>query len=108
MVLDALTWFFLLTGSFLGITGAWGIIKFPDFYSRVHAASITDTLCASCFVLGLICQSGFSLVSVKLILVLLLLLITGPAAAHALVKAAHTAGLRALTGKITPSIRRQK
>jgi len=93
---DIITWILLLTGCFLGITGAWGLIKFPDFYSRVHAASITDTLCAACFLVGLMFQAGFTLVSVKLLMVLVLLWVTSPTSSHALVKAAHHAGLRAM------------
>jgi len=104
MIADIITWILLMAGSILGLTGAWGLITFPDFYARVHAASITDTLCAACFIFGLVFQSGWSLVSVKLLLILLLLWVTSPAAAHALVKAAHHAGLRAITtGSINKS-----
>jgi len=99
MIADTLTWVLLLSGSVLGLTGAWGLITFPDFYSRVHAASITDTLCAACFVFAMILQAGWTLITVKLLLVLLLLWVTSPAAAHALVKAAHHAGLRAITAE---------
>ena len=97
MVADILTWIFLIAGSLLGLTGAWGLITFPDFYSRVHAASITDTLCAACFILGLIIQAGWSLITVKLLMILALLWITSPTSTHALVRAAYQAGLRAIT-----------
>lgn len=97
MVADILTWIFLLAGSVLGITGAWGLMTFPDFYSRVHAASITDTLCAACFIFGLVFQAGWSLVTFKLLIVLSLLWITSPTSSHALVRAAYRAGLRAMT-----------
>ena len=100
-VADIFTWVLLLCGCFLGVTGAWGLIKFPDFYSRVHAASITDTLCAACFLVGLMFQAGFTLVTVKLLMVLVLLWITSPTSGHALVKAAHHAGLRAVVDNAT-------
>ena len=101
MVADLLTWVFLLAGCVLGLTGAWGMMKFPDFYTRVHAASITDTLCAACFVIGLIFQAGMTLVSIKLMMILVLLLLTGPASGYALVKAAHLSGLRAIVDNTT-------
>ena len=96
-MIDVISGALLLVGSILGLSGAWGLISFPDFYSRVHAASITDTLCAACFIVGLMLQAGWSLVAVKLLMVLLLLWLTSPTSAHALVKAANHAGLRAFT-----------
>lgn len=103
MVADILTWLFLLAGCVLGITGAWGMMKFPDFYSRVHAASITDTMCAACFIIGLMFEAGWSLVAVKLLMVLALLWLTSPTSSHALVKAAHHAGLRAIVDSVAPT-----
>ncbi len=97
MIVDILSAALLMIGCLLGLTGAWGLLSFPDFYTRVHAASITDTLCAACFVSGLMLQTGWSLVTVKLLMVLLLLWLTSPASSHALVRAAHHAGLRAMT-----------
>lgn len=95
-VVDILSWLLLLAGSFLGISGAIGLFRFPDFYSRVHAASVTDTLCALLIISGLVLQAGFTLITVKLIIVLLFLWYTSPVAGHALVKAAHYHGLKPL------------
>ncbi|MBX2868484.1 MAG: monovalent cation/H(+) antiporter subunit G [Acidiferrobacterales bacterium] len=99
IAVDLVSWLFLSMGMFLGLTGAYGILKFPDFYTRVHAASISDTLCTACFVIGLALQSGFNLVTAKLFMILILLWLTGPAASHALVRAANTAGLKPVTEK---------
>lgn len=97
MLVDILSWILLMAGSVLGITGAWGLMTFPDFYTRVHAASITDTLCAACFIFGLVLQAGWSLVAVKLLMILAVLWVTSPTSTHALVRAAYQAGLRAIT-----------
>lgn len=78
----------LLTGGLFGILGGIGLIRFPDFYSRLHAAGITDTLCALLIIVGLLIQAGLALVSVKLLLILLFLLFTAPTASHALARAA--------------------
>ena len=69
MILDILSWVFLVAGGLLGIIGGIGIHRFPDFFTRLHAAGITDTLCAALILSGLGLQSGFSLVSFKLVLI---------------------------------------
>lgn len=94
MWLDVLSWVLLMAGGFLGVTGALGLFRFPDFYTRLHAASVTDTLCAGLIILGLVLQTGLSLFSVKLVLILLVLAYTSPTAAHALARAAQHGGLK--------------
>ncbi len=90
-----LSWIALLIGSFLGISGAVGILRFPDFYSRMHAAGITDTLCASLILFGLMLQTQWDIVTVKLMIILLFIFLTSPTATHALAKAALHGGLKA-------------
>jgi len=94
ILLDILSWICLLIGCALGISGAVGIFRFKEFYSRVHAASVTDTLCVFFIMLGLILQSGFSLISVKLIIAVALLWLTSPVASHALIRSAYQTGLK--------------
>lgn len=93
-IIDVLSWVFLMLGSFLGISGAIGIFRFKEFYSRVHAASVTDTLCVFFIMAGLILQAGFTLVAVKLLFAVGLLWLTGPLASHALIRAAYQTGLK--------------
>ena len=96
-ILDILSWIFLVGGGFLGITGAVGLFRFPDFFTRLHAASVT--LCAGFIVLGLLLQStGDAMMIFKLVMILLILTYTSPTAAHALAKAALHGGLKPLTG----------
>jgi len=86
--LDLLSWAVLMAGCFFGITGGIGLLRFPDFYTRMHAVGITDTLCAALILLGLMLQAGWGLVLIKLFLILALLLLTSPTATHALARAA--------------------
>lgn len=79
---------FLLVGSFLCISGGVGILKFPDFYSRMHAVGVTETLATTMILIGLMLQNPDALVVLKLILILILTLIIGPTASHALAQAA--------------------
>lgn len=94
MIVELLSWFCIVSGGLLGIIGGIGIHRFPDVFSRLHAAGTTDTLCAALFLLGLALQSGLTLASVKLLLVFVFLLFTSPAASHALVNAAWLGGLK--------------
>lgn len=93
LLINILSWVFLLAGGAFGVIGGLGMVRFPDFYTRLHAAGVTDTLCALLIVLGLVLQSGFSLLTIKLLLILLFLLFTAPTATHALARAAMVDGL---------------
>jgi len=88
-------WVCLLAGSTFAVIGGIGMIRMPDFYTRSHAASITDTMGALLILLGLGIHSGLNLITVKLVFVFLFLYLTSPTAAHALVKAAYSKGLEA-------------
>ncbi len=76
----------------LGI-GGLGILRFPDFYSRLHPAGKADTFGATLVLLGLVVHQGLSLLSVKLLLVEAFILLANPAASHVLGRAAHRSGL---------------
>jgi multicomponent Na+:H+ antiporter subunit G len=94
VIFDILSWIFLLAGSALGIIGGIGIHRFPDFYSRLHAVGITDTLCAMLILLGLGLQAGLSIAAFKLVLIFVFLFFTSPTASHALANAAMHSGLK--------------
>ena len=89
-----ISWILLSSGSFFIITGAFGIYKFPEFWSRLQASSVTDSLGVYLILLGLAVQSGFTFVTVKLVIIGLFLFITGPTSTHALANAAFISGLR--------------
>lgn len=92
-VLDLLTWVCIIAGAFLGILGGIGMHRFPDFYSRLHAAGTTDTLCSVLFLFGLMLQAGLTLVSVKLFFIFALLYFASPTSTHSLANAAMHGGL---------------
>jgi len=89
----------MATGLFFVFAGALGVLRLPDFYTRLHAAGMTDTLGAELILVALIIQSGFSQMSLKLLLVAFFLLITSPTATHAVAHAAYTAGLKPILGR---------
>jgi len=92
------SWACLLLGSAFCIIGGIGLIRLPDFYSRIHGGGITDTLGAGLVMLGLMLQAGWSLVTVKLVLIMLFLLLTSPVASHAIARAARHSGLEPKLG----------
>lgn len=85
--------------------GTLGVLRLPDFFTRLHAAGMTDTLGAELILLGLIVQEGFTQLSLKFLFVSMFLLLTSPTATHAVANAAHQAGLKPLLGRYkAPSI----
>jgi len=79
---------FLLIGSFLCISGGVGILRFPDFFTRMHAVGVTETLATAMILIGLIIHNPDFLVDIKLIIILLMTLFISPTASHALANAA--------------------
>jgi len=96
--LDALrlgvSWLFLVSGGVFLIIGVLGMLRFPDFWARLHAASIIDTMGSGLIILGLMLQAGLSIASLKLLLIGFFIFIATPIAAHALAGAAYDAGVR--------------
>jgi multicomponent Na+:H+ antiporter subunit G len=101
-VLDVLSWIFLLGGAIFLLVGAIGALRFPDFYTRLHAVSVCDTMGAGLVLVGLMLQSGLSLVTVKLLLMFYFMIFTGPTAVHALAQAAMQSKLKPLVDEREP------
>ena len=94
LLVDIVSWALILSGSFFAIIGAIGIYRFPDFWARLHAASISDSAGVILLMLGMVLQAGLTLVTVKLLPITLFLFITGPTTTHAAANAALVSGLR--------------
>lgn len=94
-ILDGASWVLISGGLFFVVVGAIGVLRMPDIYTRLHAAGMTDTMGAGLLLLGLALQAGWTLVTVRLLLVYLFLFMTSPVASHALARSA-------LLGKVEP------
>jgi multicomponent Na+:H+ antiporter subunit G len=97
--IDVLSWLCLAGGGFFSIVGGLGLLRMPDFFTRMHAASVTESLGVGLLLLGLMLQAGLTLVAVKLAFLALLILFASPTATHALAKAAIAHGLKPLLGR---------
>jgi multicomponent Na+:H+ antiporter subunit G len=87
-VIDLLSWVLIVLGSFFTIVGGIGLVRMPDVYTRMHAASVTDTLGAGFLILGMMLQAGLGLVTLKLAFILGLFFFFAPVVTHALAQAA--------------------
>ena len=94
MVLNILSWLLLTSGGLFVLVGGIGALRMPDLYTRMHAASVTDSIGPILVIGGLMLQAGMTLASIKLAAILLFLLLTGPTASNALASAAILSGHR--------------
>lgn len=94
LVIDILSWISFIVGGFFLFVGSLGMIRLVDFWARLHAASVIDSAGLGLILFGMILQSGFTLISAKLALIVLFLFITGPTASHAVANAAFMSGSR--------------
>lgn len=98
-LITSVSWISLVLGGIFCIVGAIGLLRMPDFYTRMHAASVIETLGAGLILLGLVLQAGFTLVAVKLLMMALLILFVSPTATHALARAAMVRGVKHLAAE---------
>ena len=107
ILLAILVWIFLLSGAFFAIVGGIGIVRLPEFFSRLHGGGITDTLGAGLIMVGLLIHGmggiitqpetelmSHVLTTFKLLMILFFLTVTSPTSCHALAKSALTQGLK--------------
>jgi multicomponent Na+:H+ antiporter subunit G len=92
-MMNTLASIFVVIGLFFMVVGALGLIRLPDFYTRVHASGKCDTMGEGMMLLGFILYEGTSLIAVKMFLLVLFIFITSPTAVHAIMNVAHTCGI---------------
>ena len=101
-VVDWLSWLSFTGGAFFLFTGAFGLLRFPDFYTRMHAAGTIDTLGAGLMLFGMILQSAdmasdpWWVTTIKLVLIGVFIFFTSPTSTYAIANAAYSQGLKPL------------
>ena len=88
-----LSGFFIACGVVALLIGSLGLLRLPDVYCRIHAVGMIDTAGASFIILALIIHEGFTLVTVKLVLIGIFLFFTSPIATHAVAQVAYKSGV---------------
>lgn len=94
LVIEIVSWILILSGSAFTVIGAVGTVRFPNFWSRLHAASVSESAGMILLIAGMCLQSGMTLVTVKLVVIGIFILITGPTSTHAVANAALMSGER--------------
>ena len=98
-IYEFISWILIVGGTFFVIIGAIGTLRFPDFWARLHAASVTESAGVILLLSGLCIQAGFTLVTFKLLIIGVFLFITGPTSTHAIANAALVSGLKPISSK---------
>lgn len=96
LVLDLVSWICILVGAAAALIGGYGLLRLPDVFARMHGAGMIDTLGLGAILVGLMVQSGLTLVTVKLFLILMFVFFTSPMSTHALARACLNAGVQPL------------
>lgn len=99
-LLDLLSWGLLCLGGAFVLIGGIGALRLPGFYTRLHAASLTDTMATILIFTGMMLQAGISLATLKLAAIMVFLLLTGPTASYALANAALQSGMNPDAGRL--------
>ena len=94
LVIDFLSWGLLSVGGVFVLIGGVGVLRLPEFYTRMHASSLTDTMGTILILVGIMLQAGASLATIKLMAILVFMLLTGPTATYALANAALMSGMK--------------
>ncbi|MBU2535937.1 MAG: monovalent cation/H(+) antiporter subunit G [Chloroflexota bacterium] len=101
--LNVITYIFIVIGLFFNVVGVFGLHRFPDVYTRLHAATKCTTFGSIFLILAVIVQSAGiwamegtyssqSILSIHAVIALVILLVTNATGAHAIARAAHRSG----------------
>lgn len=101
LLADIASWLLIVGGALACVISGYGMLRMPDLYTRIHAASVADTGGMLLILVGLMIQAGIGLTTAKLVLIVVFLLITSPTATHALARAARQDGVRPASEKRT-------
>ena len=94
LAVDILSWILICGGVFFVVVGGIGLVRMPDVYTRMHGASLIDSLGSFLLIAGLMLQAGPTLIAVKLGFLYLLIFFTSPVPTQVVAQAALTAGVR--------------
>ena len=93
-IADIITIIFLVAGCFLFMTGSIGLVRFPDFYARMHATGKSDTMAVFFCLCGVAIYHGLTLDSLKLILIAIFVFIANPTGTHSICRAAFRCDIK--------------
>jgi len=93
IILNIVSWAFIIGGGIFCLIGGLGLVRLPDMFARMHGASLIDTMGIGLILIGLMFQAGLTLITGKLLLILVFVFFTSPTSTYALARAAINGGL---------------
>jgi multicomponent Na+:H+ antiporter subunit G len=97
---DVLGWIFIIAGVAFNLLGCLGLVRFPDLYNRMQAATKSVTLGTCGILFGIFLQTGFSAIGIKALVTVLFVLINLPVASHALALGSLENGVKLWKGTV--------
>ena len=98
-LINLISFIFIFIGSITILIGSLGLLRLPDVFSRIHAVGMIDTAGIGFIIFGLLIYSGFTIVSIKLLILGFVLIFTSPISGHAVAISAKKTGLEPITKK---------
>ena len=92
--------FFIVVGLAFDVFGCLGLIRLPDVYNRLQAATKCVTMGTCSILFGTFLMVGLTGAGIKALLCILFLVLTAPVAAHAIARGAHRSGVPLWTGSV--------
>ncbi|MBQ7317657.1 MAG: monovalent cation/H(+) antiporter subunit G [Phascolarctobacterium sp.] len=96
---EILATIFVLGGSLFFVGSAIGMLRLPDFYTRIHASGNSETLGCMLSFIGLVIYEGLTITALKMVMIFTIVFLANPIGSHILSKAAYKSGHRVLTSK---------
>ena len=90
----------VIVGVVFNLFGCIGLVRLPDVYNRLQAATKCVTVGTCGVLLGVVVIHGFDGLGIKALIAIPLLFLTAPTAAHALARAAHRFGTKPWDGTV--------
>jgi multicomponent Na+:H+ antiporter subunit G len=99
-MIDTLGWVFIVGGVLFNLLGCLGLVRFPDLYNRMQAATKSVTLGTCGILFGIFLLSGFGALGIKALVAVLFVIFNLPVASHALSRGSLIFGVRLWQGTI--------
>jgi multicomponent Na+:H+ antiporter subunit G len=98
--MDTLGLIFIIVGLAFDVFGCLGLVRLPDVYNRLQAATKCVTMGTCSILFGTFLIVGFTAAGIKALLCIIFLILTAPVAAHAIARGAHRSGITLWSGSV--------
>ncbi len=107
-MIEIIAYILLGIGAFCALTGAMGIVRFPDVYNRIHANTVVVVGGVIVTLIGVSVLEGLSLYTLKALIIALFIFLTNPVGSHAIARAAHKSGVKLWRRSVVDKLEEEK